>query len=54
MRIPADKYKTIVNRTGSFSSWVKTIISKARRLIGYFDLTEEEQVMAGIFLDDDR
>jgi hypothetical protein len=54
MSIPADQFKTSVDRTRSFSSWVKTVISFARRLIGYFDLTEEEQAKAGIYLDYDR
>ncbi|MBN2256482.1 MAG: hypothetical protein JW704_01505 [Anaerolineaceae bacterium] len=54
MSTPADRYKTGIIRTGSVSSWVKTIISLARSLIGYFDLTEEEQAKAGIFLDYDR
>jgi hypothetical protein len=54
MSIPADQNKSDVKQRGSFSSWVKTVIGMARRLIGFFNLTEEEQEAAGIFLDYDR
>jgi len=54
MSIPTGQYKPSLNRTGSFSSWLKSVINIARRLIGYFDLTEEDKVKAGIYLDYDR
>ena len=54
MSIPTDQYKPSLNRTGSFSAWLKSVIKIAMRLIGYFDLTEEDKVKAGIYLDYDR
>jgi hypothetical protein len=54
MSNPADQNKQSVNRTGSFFCWVKSVINITRRLIGYFNLTEEEQTKAGIYLGYDK
>jgi len=38
----------------SFSTWIKAIKIIARQLLGFLDLTEEDQIRAGIYLDHDR
>jgi len=52
MDISADKFISEANQTNSFFSWVKAVIIKTRRLIGFFNLTEEDRIKAGIYSDD--
>jgi hypothetical protein len=49
MSTPTDQYETSTIQPGPFSSWVKNVISHARHLIGFFDLTEEDQTKADIY-----
>jgi hypothetical protein len=50
MGILADKYKSDVNRSGTFSTVLHTIPSMVRWLVGFFTLTEAERLQAGIYL----
>ncbi len=54
MDIPTEKYTSDdTNQTHSFFSWVRTVIIITRRLVGFFDLSEEDRIKAGIYTDDD-
>jgi hypothetical protein len=53
MDMPTEKFASNTNQTKSFFSWVKTVIIKTRRLIGFFDLSDEDRIKAGIYTDDD-
>jgi hypothetical protein len=49
MDISADKYKSDGNQSNPFFVVMRTIQAFTRRLIGYFTLTEEERLKAGIY-----
>jgi hypothetical protein len=48
MDISTDKYKSDGNRASSFLAVSQAIRGIVRRLIGFFTLTEEERLKAGI------
>jgi hypothetical protein len=49
MEISADKYKSDGNQSNPFFGVMRTIQGFVRRLIGFFTLTEEERLKAGVF-----
>lgn len=49
MGILADKYKSYINRPGPFSAALHIVKGFIRRLVGFFILTEEERLKAGIY-----
>jgi len=53
MDIQSDKYRSKINRLGSFSSILIPMLAIGRRLIMFFTLTEEDRLAAGIYLGDD-
>jgi hypothetical protein len=50
MDISADKYKSDGNQSNPFFTVMRTIHGFVRGLIGFFTLTEEERLKAGIYL----
>ena len=46
--IESDKYISNVNQPGAFSAVLHNVLGIVRRLIGFFTLTEEDRLMAGI------
>ncbi len=54
MDISTDKYRSDLNRPGSFSVVLQIVRDFTRRLIGFFALTEEEQSKAGIYVGSER
>jgi hypothetical protein len=50
MDIQADKFKSDTNRLGPFSAVLQTGLGIVRWLIGFFTLTEEDRLKAGIYL----
>ena len=46
--IESDKYISNVNQPGPFSTVLHTVLGIVRRLIGFFTLTEEDRLTAGI------
>ena len=54
MDIPADKYKSDVNRPGPFLAVLQNVRGFVRWLAGLIQLTEEEQKDAGIQIGDPR
>lgn len=51
MNFSADKFKPFTNRTGPILAIFHKALGIAKRLIGFFSLTEEERLMAGIYRD---
>jgi hypothetical protein len=49
MDILADKYKSNKNQSGFFSAVLHTVRGFVRRLVGFFALTEEDRLKAGIY-----
>jgi hypothetical protein len=50
MDISTDQYKSDGNRAGPFLAVLRTVGSLVRRLTGFFMLTEEDRLKAGIYL----
>ena len=51
MDTPSDKYKSYYgSRSGPFLAVLRSVEGFFRRLSGLFRLTDEEQLMAGIYL----
>jgi hypothetical protein len=50
MGILVDKYKSYINRPGPFSAVLQTVRGFVRRLVGFFALTEEDRLKAGIYV----
>ncbi len=50
MTISADRYKSDVNRPGPFLAVLHTVLGITRWLIGFFTLTEADQMKAGIYV----
>jgi hypothetical protein len=50
MDIPAEKPKTEMNRAGVFSAFAQKIRSIGEQFFGFFILSEEERLKAGIDL----
>ncbi len=48
MDMSSDQYQSKVSRQGTLSALLVTVLSLARRLIGFFMLTEEDRSEAGI------
>ena len=48
------KYRLNVGRPGFLSTMLYTVKDFFRRLIGFFELTEEERLMAGICIDNNE
>ena len=48
------KYILNVGRPGLLSTMLYTVKSVFRNLIGFFKLTEEERLMAGIYIDNNE
>ena len=46
----SDNYMSNVNRPGPFAAVLHTVLGIVRRPIGFFKLTEEDRLKAGIFL----
>ena len=46
----SDKYISNVNRPGPFSAVLHSVLGIARWLIGFFALTEEDRLKAGIYV----
>jgi hypothetical protein len=54
MDISTDKYKSNINhRSGLFSTVLHTLLGILRWLLGFFTLTEEDRLNAGIYSDGD-
>jgi len=51
MDISADNYKSDINRPNIFSTVLQTLLGTVRWLVGFFTLTEEDRILAGIYLD---
>lgn len=50
MDISADKYKLVINQPGHILAVLHTMLGIVRGLLGFFTLTEEERLKAGIYL----
>jgi len=50
MGILADKYKAYINRSDPFSAVLQTVRGFVRRLVGFFAITEEDRLKAGIYI----
>jgi hypothetical protein len=50
MDISADNYKSDINRPNNFSTVLQTLLGTVRWLGGFFTLTEEDRILAGIYL----
>lgn len=50
MGILADKYNSYVNRSGAFSAVLQAVGGFVRRMVGFFVLTEEDRLKAGIYV----
>jgi len=53
MDISINEYRSDANRMESFYFWIKIVTGIAGRLVGFFYLTEEDRVKAGIYVSDD-
>jgi hypothetical protein len=45
-----EKYTSNANRSSFFSTVMQNLLGVARRLVGFFMLTEEDRLKAGIYL----
>lgn len=50
MDISADKYKSDGDRTNALSVVWQAVLAMVRRLVGFFTLTEEDRLQAGIYV----
>ncbi len=51
MDISTDKHNSDLNHSSPFSALLHTVLSIGRWLIGFFALTKEDRLKAGVYLD---